>query len=117
MTRHTAFRRLFLAAAPLLLAACAQAPAAHPPAPHLVSAGERIAQQKCGECHALGEARVSPLADAPTFAALRPRYSREAMAAVLSRRMTDLHPRMPRLRLEEDQEARFLDYWQSLGVT
>ncbi|MDB5451760.1 MAG: cystathionine beta-lyase [Caulobacteraceae bacterium] len=98
-----------LVGAPLLLASCLSAPA--PPAERLVSAGERIARRECGECHALGEARVSPLADAPTFAALRPRYPRAEMAVVLTQRMAEVHRRMPRLRLEEDEVAEFLDYW------
>jgi mono/diheme cytochrome c family protein len=107
-------RGLACVSAPLLLVACAEAPKTPPPA-HLVSVGERIAQQQCGECHALSTTRVSPLADAPTFASLRPRYSRAAMAAVLNQRMVTIHPRMPRLRLEEDEIAQLLDYWESIG--
>jgi mono/diheme cytochrome c family protein len=112
--RHAA-RALAAFGAPFLLAACVQGPAAPTPAPHLVSAGERIAQQQCGECHAIGPAQASPLADAPSFASLRPHYSRADMALALRERMTHIHPRMPRLRLEEDEVDRFLDYWQSLG--
>lgn len=107
-------RSLVCVGAPLLLAACAEAPKS-PPTGHLVSVGERIAQQQCGECHALGATQVSPLADAPTFPSLRPRYSRAAMAAVLDQRMVTIHPRMPRLRLEDDEIAQLLDYWESIG--
>jgi cytochrome c len=105
-----------LVGAPLLLASCLDAPAS-PAAPtvRLSSAGERIAKRECGECHAVGEAQVSPLADAPTFAVLRPRYPRAEMAVVLARRMAEVHRRMPRLRLEEDEVADFLDYWASLA--
>ena len=107
-------RNLVCVGAALLLMACAEAPRKPPPT-HLVSVGERIAQQQCGECHALGATQVSPLADAPTFPSLRPRYSRTAMAAVLNQRMVTIHPRMPRLRLEDDEIAQLLDYWESIG--
>lgn len=108
--------RSLLAQAALLLAlgACATAaPQAAPP--RFVSAGERLAQENCGGCHALGSNDASALPDAPPFRDLHARYSTQAMSQVLAERMETLHPRMPRLRLEEDQVSEFLTYWDSLG--
>lgn len=95
------------------LGACATAA----PAPRLVPMGERLARENCGGCHAMGANDASPLSDAPAFRDLRTRYSTPAMAQALAERMEVLHPRMPRLRMEEDQVAEFLKYWDSLQPT
>lgn len=110
-------RSLLIPAAVLLaLGACATAaPQAAPP--RLVSAGERLARENCGGCHALGANDASALPDAPPFRDLRARYSTQAMSQVLAERMETLHPRMPRLRLEEDQVSELLTYWDSLAPT
>lgn len=76
--------------------------------------GAGVADRTCGECHATSGSGRSDLADAPTFRDLRPRYSREAMSAILEKRMVELHPRMPLLQLDVDELNAFLDYWQNI---
>jgi mono/diheme cytochrome c family protein len=96
-------------------AALAAEPNANGPAQaRLVSAGEWIARQNCGECHALEAAAASPLPDAPSFPTLRRRFDRDAMARIVRVRMEVIHPRMPKLRLEEDEIVEFLDFWEAL---
>lgn len=56
----------------------------------------------------LGDAAVSPLAGAPTFAVLRPRYSKAEMALVVTERMTLVHRGWRRTNSPE-----LLDYWAS----
>ena len=101
----------------LALAACAGdgdgAQARAGPA-RLVSAGEHVAERNCGQCHALGDAAASPLAEAPPFDVLRTTYDRAQMEQVISQRMHVVHPRMPKLELEVDEVGEFLDYWQTL---
>lgn len=97
-----------------VLVAALGASAVAAPAPHLVPMGERLARENCGGCHAMGAKDASPLPDAPPFRDLRSRYPTPAMAQTLAERMEVLHPRMPRLRLDEDQVAEFLKYWDSL---
>ena len=77
-------------------------------------AGEGVARRNCGECHALTGAGPSPLADAPTFQALRALYPREKIEPILAQRSVEVHPRMPQLKLDPDELAQFLDYWQAL---
>lgn len=91
--------------------------AARPATPPLISAGESIARRNCAECHALQADLASPLADAPTFPDLRRRYDRDAMVQILEARMEVIHPRMPKLRLEEDEVGEFLEYWNGLKAS
>lgn len=79
----------------------------------MISAGEGLALENCGECHAVGDRTPSRLADAPTFRSLQARYSRDQMTAVLAQRMVEIHPRMPLLTLDEDQVRALLDYWET----
>lgn len=112
MTSHL-IRPLSAAAIALSLGACGQIVEYQvPTAP--VPWGERLAQRNCGECHALGRTDRSALADAPPFRDLRPKYSRTDMDAILQERMVQIHPRMPLLKLDEDELHAFLDYWQTL---
>ena len=76
--------------------------------------GRRIAEARCGQCHALG-AGPSPLADAPPFAALHLRYPEggglrdllgEGMIAPATppeEGQPRMHPRMPQARLDDDE--------------
>jgi cytochrome c len=74
-------------------------------------AGRLVAQRECGSCHAVGSGGASPFADAPPFPSLRRRYNAEQFAALLPRRLEEAHPRMPRLRLDPDEEANLTAYW------
>ena len=100
----------WLVAALLVTSGCATPPDEVPrPAP-LISKGEAVARETCGECHDVSDAGPSPLADAPSFRTLRTRYSRDQFAALLTTRMAEVHFRMPKLRLDEDEVEALLDY-------
>ncbi len=77
-------------------------------------AGRLVAQRECGVCHAIGLNDDSPLPDAPRFRDLRGQVTTETFALLLANRMEVGHPRMPRLRLDDDELNRLLDYWNSL---
>jgi cytochrome c len=79
-------------------------------------AGRLIAQRECGGCHAVGESGEGLLADAPPFRDLRKRIDRDALAILLIDRLLVGHPRMPRLRLDPDETANLLAYWESLPI-
>jgi mono/diheme cytochrome c family protein len=76
--------------------------------------GRRIAEARCGQCHALGYG-PSPLKDAPPFATLHRRYPDggglkdllgEGMIAPATppeEGQPRMHPRMPQARLDDDE--------------
>jgi mono/diheme cytochrome c family protein len=72
-----------LTALVLSIAAHGQALARRGPA---TAAGRRIAQQNCGECHAVGRG-PSPLADAPPFRLLYQRYGSRTLGDLLQEGM------------------------------
>jgi mono/diheme cytochrome c family protein len=91
--------------------------------------GRRLAQAYCGQCHALGEG-PSPARDAPPFPQLHRRYPPGGgLADLLGEGMIapavpqeegapKRHPRMPQVRLDEDQVsdlAAFLRAAQASG--
>jgi mono/diheme cytochrome c family protein len=83
--------------------------------------GRRIAEARCGQCHALGEG-PSPLADAPPFATLHRRYPEggglrdllgEGMIAPATppeEGQPRMHPRMPQARLDDDELAALISF-------
>lgn len=96
----------------MILAGCDAALGA-PPQPAL-NQGEGLAQRHCATCHALTSDAPSPLADAPPFPQLRARYPTSDMAAILERRMTEIHRRMPLLEMGPDEVNAFLAYWEAV---
>lgn len=110
--RGLAWCGLLAAVAMWTSAADAAAPVAAEP--RLISAGESIARRNCAECHTLDAAKASPLSDAPSFPSLRQRFGRDAMAQIIHERMEVIHPRMPKLQLDEDEIVEFLKYWEGL---
>jgi mono/diheme cytochrome c family protein len=96
--------------------ACAQSPD--------VAFGRRVAQRNCGGCHAVAGGR-SPNPDSPPFRRLYRRYGPGGLDALLAEGMlapTDrseeggrpYHPRMPQVRLDEDEAAALKAYLKSL---
>jgi len=102
-------RRLSLALAVLLVSATAAPAADRNPA-----AGRIIAQRDCGVCHAIALTGTSPLQDAPPFREMRRVITTPRLTAMLADRMEVGHPRMPRLRLDPDEIAHLLAYWETL---
>jgi mono/diheme cytochrome c family protein len=90
-----------------------------------VQAGRLVAQRNCGGCHAVAEG-ASPFADAPPFRTLHQRYGAGGLAELLERGMLADHPhrldegpgepnpRMPAMRLDEDEIANLVAYLRSL---
>ncbi len=68
-----------------------------------VSAGRRLAQRACGECHAIAETGASPLSDAPPFRLLYQRFDVANLPLALDEGMLVGHPRMPTTRLDDDE--------------
>jgi mono/diheme cytochrome c family protein len=87
--------------------------------------GRRIAEARCGQCHALG-AGPSPLKDAPPFATLHRRYPEggglrdllgEGMIAPATppeEGQPRMHPRMPQARLDDDEVAALVAFLESV---
>jgi mono/diheme cytochrome c family protein len=87
--------------------------------------GRRIAEARCGQCHALG-AGPSPLKDAPPFATLHRRYPEggglrdllgEGMIAPATppeEGQPRMHPRMPQARLDDDEVAALVAFLKSV---
>lgn len=96
-------------------------PASNPPQ---AFGGQGIAQRNCGACHAV-DAKPSPLADAPPFAALYRRYPPGGLDRILTEGMLapsrkpeegspDRHPRMPMVELDDDEIAQLKAYLKGL---
>ena len=84
-----------VAALGLGVAAAAEAPE--------VSAGRRIAERNCGECHATGTTGESRQADAPPFRTLSGRFDVARLPLALEDGMLVGHPRMPLIQLDADE--------------
>lgn len=117
--------RLALAVAALVVLS-GGAKAAPRPASDTIMAGQRVAQQYCGGCHAVS-AGPSPLADAPPFRDIHKRYPVGGLRQILKEGMlqpTTLpeegsptrHPRMPMANLGVDQVEDLTAYLKSLEV-
>ena len=87
--------------------------------------GRRIAEARCGQCHALGDG-PSPLADAPPFATLHRRYPEGGgLRDLLSEGMIApatppeegqprMHPRMPQANLDDDEVAELIAFLRAV---
>lgn len=68
-----------------------------------VSAGRRIAERNCGECHATGTTGESRQADAPAFRTLSRRFDVARLPLALENGMLVGHPHMPLIQLDADE--------------
>ncbi len=96
----------------LLLAACA--PAAPQAPPPDAAAGQRIAEQRCAACHAVGPTGASPRAGAPAFRDLHRRYPVDQLAESLAEGIVTGHPDMPVFTFDRAEIEDFLAYLRSL---
>jgi mono/diheme cytochrome c family protein len=97
----------------LLLAACAPvAPPAPPPAD--AAAGQRLAEQRCASCHAVGPTGASPRRNAPPFRDLHRRYPVDQLAESLAEGIVTGHPDMPAFTFDRQEIEDFLAYLRSL---
>lgn len=96
----------------LLATACTSAaPPAPPPDP---AAGQRLAEQRCAACHAVGRTGASPRAAAPTLRDLHRRYPVDQLAESLAEGIVTGHPDMPAFTFDRAEIEDFLAYLRSL---
>jgi cytochrome c len=96
----------------LLLAACApDGPQAPPPD---AASGQRLAEQRCASCHAVGRTGASPRAAAPAFRDLHRRYPVDQLAEALAEGIVTGHPDMPAFTFDRAEIEDFLAYLRSL---
>ena len=76
--------------------------------------GQRLAQEWCAKCHAIGLAGASPLPVAPRFRELHLRYNVEDLAESLGEGILVGHPSMPVFRFDPDQIVNLIAYLKTL---
>ena len=79
-----------------------------------VDEGHRIAEERCGRCHAIGDSGESPLAEAPHFRAFVTRWSPEVLAEALAEGIVTGHPEMPEFVFTPEEIDAFLAYLETL---
>ncbi|MGA7656273.1 MAG: cytochrome c [Methylocella sp.] len=76
--------------------------------------GQRLAQEWCAKCHAIGLAGASPLPVAPPFRELHLRYKVEDLAESLGEGILVGHPSMPVFRFDPDEIVNLIAYLKTL---
>jgi mono/diheme cytochrome c family protein len=76
--------------------------------------GQRLAQEWCSKCHAIGRFGDSPLQLAPPFRQLHLRYNVEDLGESLAEGIVVGHPTMPVFRFDPDQVENLIAYLKSL---
>jgi mono/diheme cytochrome c family protein len=76
--------------------------------------GQRLAQEWCAKCHAIGPVGASPLQVAPPFRELHLRYNVEDLAESLGEGILVGHPSMPAFRFDPDQIENLIAYLKTL---
>jgi mono/diheme cytochrome c family protein len=79
-----------------------------------VTLGQRLAQEWCAKCHAIGPVGASPFQVAPPFRELHLRYNVEDLAESLGEGILVGHPSMPVFRFDPDQIANLIAYLKTL---
>lgn len=100
------------------LAACSHAP--NPgeenlgASPAEIEAGQRLAGEQCGTCHAVARDTQSPMRNAPPFSYLGRNYPISSLAEALAEGMITGHDDMPEWELEPAEIRGLLGYIQSV---
>ena len=76
--------------------------------------GQKLVQENCSRCHAVGRTGESPLRIAPPFRELHKRYPVENLAEALAEGIVTGHPTMPEFRFDPDQVEHILAYLKTL---
>ena len=76
--------------------------------------GERLAQDRCAACHAVGRTDPSPRANAPAFRDLHRRYPVEQLAESLAEGIVTGHPDMPEQAFSPEEVNALITYLRSL---
>ena len=79
------------------------------------AAGRAFAEAQCARCHAVAEAGVSPMAEAPPLRVLPSRYPVEALAEAFAEGIVVGHSAMPQFELAPQEIADLLAYIDSLA--
>ncbi len=81
----------------------------------LLIRGQALAAERCGRCHATGNADTSPHEKAPPFRLVADTYPPEHLAEALAEGIVSGHPDMPVFVLAPAEIEAFLVYLDSLG--
>ncbi|MBR0683691.1 cytochrome c [Roseomonas eburnea] len=92
----------------LVLAACAPGQADE------AARGQRLAQERCAACHAIGRTGASPRAGAPPFRDLHNRYPVDQLAESLAEGIVTGHPDMPEQAFSPEEVNALIAYLRSL---
>jgi cytochrome c len=76
--------------------------------------GQKLAQEWCAKCHAIGIYGDSPLQIAPPFRGLHQRYNVEDLAESFAEGIMVGHPTMPVFRFDPDQIQNLIAYLKTL---
>lgn len=76
--------------------------------------GERLAQERCAACHAVGRTGTSPRPNAPAFRDLHNRYPVDQLAELLAEGIVTGHPDMPEVSFDQTEVAALIAYLRSL---
>ena len=76
--------------------------------------GRVFVQTHCAQCHSIGAAGPSPLADAPPFRDLHKSYPVESLAESLAEGIVTGHPTMPQFTLDPGQIGDVIAYLKTL---
>lgn len=79
-----------------------------------IDPGQRIAEQKCSACHAIGESDSSTNPNAPAFRTLHTRYPIDSLRQAFLEGMEVGHRDMPEFVLEPQEVTDLLSYLRSL---
>lgn len=79
-----------------------------------VTAGQRLAERHCAECHTITGRAASPMADAQPFTELARRLDMSTFARAYSSGMFEGHPRMPLIQLDPDELTELSAFLESL---
>lgn len=82
--------------------------------PAEIAAGQRMAEEQCGTCHAVARDTQSPMRNAPPFSYLGRNYPVSSLAEALAEGMITGHDGMPEWQLEPAQIRGLLGYIQSV---
>jgi cytochrome c len=82
--------------------------------PAEIAAGQKMAEEQCGTCHAVARDTQSPMRNAPPFSYLGRNYPISSLAEALAEGIITGHDGMPEWELEPAEIRGLLGYIQSV---
>lgn len=80
-----------------------------------VDEGRKIAEERCGRCHAVGAEGASTLPIAPPFRTLHEKYPVESLEEALAEGITVGHEAMPEFEFTPEEITALLGYIETLS--